>query len=365
MRFAHEALTKQGFDVFWDLQVPAGKQWDEWIKSRLDQSRCAVVFWTNNSANSDNVKHEVVLARAQGKLLQVMFEPVADRALPMGTISDQATKLINWRGQTDDAEWIKLVSAIEDKATPPWVHHKIAALDLQLKAERKRVSEADGRVRALETAHEQEVATQGALRRERDKLAEERDKWVREYLAIDKMLKAQPAAASTVGTAKPATPATVAALPQPAIPKPAAKPQQAPSTTISAAPAARDLHLDVYAFGIATLCAMLSYAPDALSTFLLRTNIISSPLYLTGPFWIYMAGLSILFWIASLLLSDDGDFFDGGLKHIIVPMAFMLLVQYIFPPSAWHLVAFALPILVILIHVFVAAICFLDTKNAR
>jgi hypothetical protein len=172
---AHKALTERGFDVFWDLQVPAGIDWDRWIHARLDQSRCVIVFWTANSAASDNVRHEVAIAREQGKLLQVMLEPLATRDLPMGALADQAVKLMDWRGNATDPEWAKLIAAVEEKATPQWLRQKVRGLEVTLKGERQRVTEADVKARTLEEAHAREVAAQGDLRRERDKLQEERD----------------------------------------------------------------------------------------------------------------------------------------------------------------------------------------------
>ena len=175
MAAAHKALTERGFDVFWDLQVPAGIDWDRWIHARLDQSRCVIVFWTANSAASRNVRHEVAIAAEDGKLLQVMLEPLAMRDLPMGTLADQAAKLMDWRGDATDPEWAKLIAAVEDKATPQWLRQKVHGLEIALIGERQRVSEADTKARTLEEAHAREVAAQGDLRRERDKLKDERD----------------------------------------------------------------------------------------------------------------------------------------------------------------------------------------------
>jgi hypothetical protein len=45
---AHKALTERGFDVFWDLQVPAGIDWERWIKAQLDQLRSVIVFRIGN-----------------------------------------------------------------------------------------------------------------------------------------------------------------------------------------------------------------------------------------------------------------------------------------------------------------------------
>ena len=173
---AHKALTERGFDVFWDLQVPAGIDWDRWIHARLDQSRCVIVFWTANSAASDNVRHEVAIARKQGKLFQVLLDPLDEHDLPMGTLADQAVKLMNWRGNATDPEWAKLIVAVEEKATPRWLRQKVHGLEIALIGERHRVAEADTKARTLEEAHAREVAAQGDLRRERDKLKDERDR---------------------------------------------------------------------------------------------------------------------------------------------------------------------------------------------
>lgn len=183
---AHKALTDRGFEVFWDLQVPAGVDWEFWIKARLEQSRCVIVFWTANSAASTNVRYEVNIAKKQGKLLQVLLEPLDEEHLPMGILAEQAVKLMDWRGQPADPEWVKLTSAVEEKATPQWLRQKADradALEVALKAERQRVAEADAKVRMVEDAHKREVAAQGDLRREKDRLKEERDRLKAELAA--------------------------------------------------------------------------------------------------------------------------------------------------------------------------------------
>lgn len=173
VRPAHDALEAAGFDVFWDVMVPTAADWERLIKLRLEQARVVVVFWTRNSASSENVKYEVGIARDMGKLVQVMLEEVPSLELPMGANSEQAAQLSKWRGEVADAEWTKLVRAIEFKATPPWLRRKLSEKDVSLKAEQDRRAEADARVRALEDAHAKEVQAQGDLRRERDRLADQ------------------------------------------------------------------------------------------------------------------------------------------------------------------------------------------------
>ena len=108
-----------------------------------------IVFWTANSAASRNVRHEVAIAAEDGKLLQVMLEPLATRDLPMGTLADQAAKLMNWRADATDPEWAKLIAAVEEKATPRWLRQKVHGFEVALKGERHRVSEADTKARTL------------------------------------------------------------------------------------------------------------------------------------------------------------------------------------------------------------------------
>ena len=33
VRPIRDALVAEGFDVFWDQEVPPGRNWDEWIRS--------------------------------------------------------------------------------------------------------------------------------------------------------------------------------------------------------------------------------------------------------------------------------------------------------------------------------------------
>ncbi len=179
---AHSALTERGFDVFWDLDVPATTTWNQWIKGRLDQSRCVIVFWTQNSAASPNVLHEVAIAREDGNLIQVLLEPLGTRDLPMGVVAEQAVKLMDWRGETSDPEWLKLLAAVEERATPRWLRTKVSELDIRLKAEQQKLGEADARVRALEEAHARAVAAQGDLRRQKDRLKAERDELLKRKL---------------------------------------------------------------------------------------------------------------------------------------------------------------------------------------
>ena len=50
VRPVRDAFDALGFDVFWDQEVPAGVDWDTWIRRHLAEAKCAIVFWSVASA---------------------------------------------------------------------------------------------------------------------------------------------------------------------------------------------------------------------------------------------------------------------------------------------------------------------------
>ena len=62
VRPIRDALVAQGFELFWDQQVPDGK--DSWIRQHLTKSKCAMAFWSATRVSSDNVRHEVAVRPA-------------------------------------------------------------------------------------------------------------------------------------------------------------------------------------------------------------------------------------------------------------------------------------------------------------
>jgi hypothetical protein len=107
VRPIRDALVAQGFEVFWDQHVPAGMDWDTWIRQHLTKSKCTIAFWSVTSVLSDNVRHEATVAKQQGKLLSVLLEPLTAEQFPMGLYAQQAANLSNWNGDQGHDEWRK------------------------------------------------------------------------------------------------------------------------------------------------------------------------------------------------------------------------------------------------------------------
>lgn len=173
VRPVRDAFAALGFEVFWDQQVPAGVDWDTWIRRHLAESKCAIVFWSSASAASDNVRHEATVAKQQGKLVAALLEPLTAAQFPMGMYSQQAANLVDWRGDLNDAAWGNLRREVEAKLVPRWMQQRIDELDAELIAERARREGAESRNKVLRAQIAKEAQGDEDLRHERDKAIDE------------------------------------------------------------------------------------------------------------------------------------------------------------------------------------------------
>ncbi len=125
-----DALLAEGFDVFWDQEVPPGREWDEWIRQHLNAARCAMVFWSRHSVNSDEIVHEAMLAKSSGKVIPILLEPLESGQVPMGHSTAQAV-VIPQEGLTPEV-FQHLCAIVETRAIRPWMRRKLAELESQL-----------------------------------------------------------------------------------------------------------------------------------------------------------------------------------------------------------------------------------------
>jgi hypothetical protein len=163
-----DAFAAQGFDIFWDLQTPPGVDWDTWIRQHLTRAKCAVVFWSQNSVASDNVRHEATVAKQQGKLVPVLLETLTADQFPMGLYSTQAADISSWTGDLESTEWLRLRREVEAKLIPLWVKRTVHELEAELVGERARREAVETRDKALQDQIVKEAKAQIELKRERD-----------------------------------------------------------------------------------------------------------------------------------------------------------------------------------------------------
>src|SRR5262245_26006322 len=69
-----DALSAQGWSVWWDRQIPAGRTFDQVIAEALGSARCVVVVWSKESVASNWVREEAEEGRRREILIPVLFD---------------------------------------------------------------------------------------------------------------------------------------------------------------------------------------------------------------------------------------------------------------------------------------------------
>jgi len=108
-RILVEALEKQGWSIWWDRTILPGKRWDRIIEEALNDARCVIVLWSENSIQSDWVRTEAEEAKRRGILVPVLLDRVN---IPLAFRGIQAANLVDWPGALRPPEFDELVRAI-------------------------------------------------------------------------------------------------------------------------------------------------------------------------------------------------------------------------------------------------------------
>ncbi len=130
-------LESAGCTVWWDRRIPAGRTWRSMIEEALRDMRCMVVLWSTHSVDSDWVKEEAEEARAIGKLIPVLIEPVKP---PVGFRSIQAADLTDWDGSTDSLGARQLIADLQSLMSKP-AQQKLSDVE-EVPREKQRISES-------------------------------------------------------------------------------------------------------------------------------------------------------------------------------------------------------------------------------
>lgn len=129
------ALTNEGLEVFWDQEVPVGREWDGWIAEQLRLAKVVLVLWSPHSVASRNVRDEASRALDADKLIPAILDDIDVGKLPMGHREIQTVDLSDERKFADNTR--RLATAIRSRF----------GSDLDARATRR---ELEDRVRELE-----------------------------------------------------------------------------------------------------------------------------------------------------------------------------------------------------------------------
>jgi hypothetical protein len=107
-----EELAKHGWSLFWDMDIPAGRTWHNYIAEALKNSRCVLVVWSHHSIDSDSVIEEAQIAKTRGILVPLCIDDVD---LPLGFSLIQAPNIFGWNNKSTHPAFQQTIAAIELK----------------------------------------------------------------------------------------------------------------------------------------------------------------------------------------------------------------------------------------------------------
>jgi hypothetical protein len=113
------ALMHEGWSVWWDESLQAGRNFNDAIDAALRRARCAIVLWSRRSLASDYVRQEAGLALHLQRLLPVAIERFdLQAALPL-PFRDLHTLTLEWDGKSQAEQFGDLVAQIRTLAGEP------------------------------------------------------------------------------------------------------------------------------------------------------------------------------------------------------------------------------------------------------
>lgn len=110
-RLANE-LKRQGFEVWWDLELLSGQNFRKAIRTVIDQCAAAVVLWSVRAVDSDFVMDEAGHAKEQDKLCPARLD---DCKLPFGYGNLHTVDLTSWTGEPGHEGFLQLTRALSAK----------------------------------------------------------------------------------------------------------------------------------------------------------------------------------------------------------------------------------------------------------
>jgi len=106
-----EALRGLGFNVWWDDDLQAHRNYGELIEEHLRAAKAVIAIWSAEAARSQWVRAEADLARQLGTLVQLS----ADGTLPPLPFNQiHCVDLLGWNGNPSAPGWRKVVESVSE-----------------------------------------------------------------------------------------------------------------------------------------------------------------------------------------------------------------------------------------------------------
>ena len=103
------AIQAEGFDVWWDVDIPTGVHYPRFIENALKSASCVVVLWSANSTASRWVRNEADWGAENDTLVPVKID-ASD--IPWEFRNFQTLDLSHWQGDADDPAFARLLEGL-------------------------------------------------------------------------------------------------------------------------------------------------------------------------------------------------------------------------------------------------------------
>ena len=111
-----DALSAQGWSIWWDRMISPGKEFGKVIEEALDSAKCVVVLWSKASVGSSWVRTEAAEAMRRNILVPALVDDVK---IPLEFSGLQAADLRQWHGDVANAELAKLINSVASLIDAP------------------------------------------------------------------------------------------------------------------------------------------------------------------------------------------------------------------------------------------------------
>ncbi|MDQ8755130.1 TIR domain-containing protein [Sphingosinicella sp. LHD-64] len=111
-----EAVARDGYDVWWDDDIPPHVSYSELISEKIATAKAAIVVWSKSAAASEWVRAEADMGRSARKLIQTSVDGTTP-PLPFNLI--QFAAIGDWQGEDDHPGWKAVKTSIRALCGPP------------------------------------------------------------------------------------------------------------------------------------------------------------------------------------------------------------------------------------------------------
>ena len=107
--FTRRLREAGGWDIWWDLRLLPGEQFDNVIEHTLDQARCVIVIWSQHSVGSRWVRSEAREGALRGTLVPLSIGGVRP---PLEFQSFETPDMSTWRGDAANTDFTEIVHVV-------------------------------------------------------------------------------------------------------------------------------------------------------------------------------------------------------------------------------------------------------------